>query len=202
MKTPWSNQKSLRASASSVGSAGWDSPDLPRISSPPTSWSRLRVGSRSSQSFPYNLCCTICHWKSKKSLLSGVNTSSALIFEDGFLMRPYSPIPQCLRPEYFLSKFLPQTMHIRGLSASWFDDSHSCDELLDISLANHLSHAWVHFVTELASFVADHKMSSRPIRAKYTHFKTICEQSPANSPTVSSSSCLNWWSSRQGFETL
>ena len=62
--------------------------------------------------------------------------------------------------------------------------------------------AWVHFVTDLASLLTDHKMSGRPIRAKYKHLKTICEQISDNSPPDSSSSCLNWWSSRQGLETF
>ena len=44
------------------------------------------------------------------------------------------------------------------------------------------------FVTDLASLFTDHKMSSRPILAKYKHFKTICEQTSDNSPTDSNSS--------------
>ena len=48
--------------------------------------------------------------------------------------------------------------------------------MLEISLANDLSQASVHFVTDLASLLTNHKMSGRPIRAKYKHFKTICEQ--------------------------
>ena len=35
-------------------------------------------------------------------------------------------------------------------------------------------------------------MSGRPILAKYKHFKKKCEQTSDNSPTDSSSSCLNW----------
>ena len=62
----------------------------------------------------------------------------------------------------------------------------------NISLASRLSHGRVHFVTDLASLFTDHKMSGRPIRSKYTHFKTICEQTSDNSPTDSSSSFLKW----------
>ena len=46
-----------------------------------------------------------------------------------------------------------------------------------------LSQALVHFVIDLASLFTDHKMSGRPIRAKYKHFRTICEQTSDNSPT-------------------
>ena len=45
----------------------------------------------------------------------------------------------------------------------------------------------VHFVTDLASLLTDHKMSGRRIRAKYRHFKAMCEQTSGNSPTDSSS---------------
>ena len=57
--------------------------------------------------------------------------------------------------------------------------------------ANRLSHARVHFVTALASLLTDHRMSGLTIRAKYKHFNTICEQTFDNSPSDSSSSCLN-----------
>ena len=43
-------------------------------------------------------------------------------------------------------------------------------------------------MTDLANLFTDHKMSSRPIRAKYKHVKTICEQTSDNSPTDSKSS--------------
>ena len=46
------------------------------------------------------------------------------------------------------------------------------------------------------------RMSGLPIRARYKHFKTICEHACDSSPTDSSSSCLNWWSSKQRLETL
>ena len=36
-----------------------------------------------------------------------------------------------------------------------------------------LSQALVHFVIDRASFFTDHKISGRPILAKYKHFKTI-----------------------------
>ena len=37
----------------------------------------------------------------------------------------------------------------------------------------------------------DHRMSGLPIRAKYKHFNSIWDQTCDNSPTDSSSSCLN-----------
>ena len=48
-----------------------------------------------------------------------------------------------------------------------------------------------HFVSALASLLTDHRMSGLPIRARYKHFKTICEHTCDQSPTESSSSCLN-----------
>ena len=45
-----------------------------------------------------------------------------------------------------------------------------------------------HFEIDRAS---DHRMSGLPIRAKYKHFKTICEETCENSPTVSSSSSIS-----------
>ena len=36
-------------------------------------------------------------------------------------------------------------------------------------------HAWVHFVTALASLLTDERMSLPPLRARNKHFKTICE---------------------------
>ena len=71
----------------------------------------------------------------------------------------------------------------------------------EINFANRLSHTRVHFVTDLSSLLTDHRMSRRPISAKYKHFKTICERTSHSSPSDSSSSWLNWWSSRPGFET-
>ena len=55
-----------------------------------------------------------------------------------------------------------------------------------------LSQDFVHFVTARASLFTDHKIASLPIRAKYRHFRTICEQIFDNSPTdlISSSSSL------------
>ena len=38
------------------------------------------------------------------------------------------------------------------------------------------------------------------IRAKNTHFKTMCERTSDNSPTDSSLCCLNWWSSKKRVE--
>ena len=74
--------------------------------------------------------------------------------------------------------------------------------MYEINLANRLSHAWVHFVTALASLLTDHRMSGLPSRFSYKHLITVCEQTCDNSPSDSSSSCLNWWSSRQRLATL
>ena len=71
------------------------------------------------------------------------------------------------------------------------DDSQECDEKKEISLAHRLSQALVHFATAPASLFTDHRMSGLPIRARYKHLKTICEQICDNYPTDSSSSCLN-----------
>ena len=60
----------------------------------------------------------------------------------------------------------------------------------EISLASRRSHALVHFVTDQASLLTDHGMSGLPIRAKYKHFKTICEHTLDNSQIDSSSSFL------------
>ena len=47
--------------------------------------------------------------------------------------------------------------------------------MYEINLANRLSQALVHFVTDRAGLLTDHRTSSRPMRGKYQHFKTICE---------------------------
>ena len=74
--------------------------------------------------------------------------------------------------------------------------------MCEIKRDKRLSHAPVDLVIDRASLFTDQKMSGQPIRAKYKHFKTICEHTFDNSPTYSSSSCLKWWSSEQGLETL
>ena len=62
--------------------------------------------------------------------------------------------------------------------------------MCEINLAKRLSQACVHLVTDLAGSLTDHGMSGLPIRAKYKHFKTMCEHTSDNSPTDSSSSSL------------
>ena len=90
MKSPWIDQKSARASASSVVLIGWDSSSSP-CSSPLKSsllkvWSRLRVGFGNSQPLPDNFGVPSATGNIKSSPLCGVNTSFALrVFEDGFL---------------------------------------------------------------------------------------------------------------------
>ena len=74
--------------------------------------------------------------------------------------------------------------------------------MCEMRLAYCLSHAWVHLVTAQVNLSTDHKMSGRPTLAKYKHFNTICEHTSDNSTTDSNSSCLNWWTSKHGLETL
>ena len=69
--------------------------------------------------------------------------------------------------------------------------------MYEINLANRLSQACAHLVTDRARLFTDHGMSGLPIRARHKHFNTICEHTSDNSPTDSSSSFLNWWSSKQ-----
>ena len=72
----------------------------------------------------------------------------------------------------------------------------------EIKRDNRLSHALVHFVIDRANLFTDHRISGRPIRAKYKHFRTIWEHSFDNSPTDFNSSSLKWWSSMLGVDTL
>ena len=60
--------------------------------------------------------------------------------------------------------------------------------MYEIKRAKRLSQDFVHFVTARASLFTDHKISGLPVRAKYRHFRTICEQTVDNSPTDSCSS--------------
>ena len=74
--------------------------------------------------------------------------------------------------------------------------------IYEINRFTRLSQALVHFVMDRASSVTDHRISGRPIRAKFKDFKTLWEQTCDNTPTDSSSSFLNRWSSKWGLETL
>ena len=65
-----------------------------------------------------------------------------------------------------------------------------------------LSQALVHFVIDPVSLFTGHKISGRPIRAKYKHFRTIWEHACDNSPTDFISSSLKWWSSMHGVNSL
>ena len=58
----------------------------------------------------------------------------------------------------------------------------------DIKRAKRLSQARVHLVTARTSLCTDQRMSGPPIRAKYTHLKTIWEHTSDTSATVSNSS--------------
>ena len=81
----------------------------------------------------------------------------------------------------------------------WF---HMCDESMRSKGAKRLSHALVHLVIARASLFTDHEISGLPMRAKYWHFRTICEQIFDKSPTDPISSSFNWWSSKHGVATL
>ena len=65
------------------------------------------------------------------------------------------------------------------------------------------------FVTSFGPFcygscelITDHRISGRPIFAKYKHFRTIWEHVFDNSPTDFVSSSMKWWSSMHGVDTL
>ena len=60
-----------------------------------------------------------------------------------------------------------------------------CDEYMKATLLVVYHMLESIFVTDLANLFTDENMSGRPIRAKYKHFKTICEQTSDNSPTDS-----------------
>ena len=55
--------------------------------------------------------------------------------------------------------------------------------MYEIKRAQRLSRTLVHFVIARASLFRDHKKSGLPMRAKYKHFRTMCEQTFDNSPT-------------------
>ena len=74
--------------------------------------------------------------------------------------------------------------------------------IYEINRFRRLSHALVHFVMDRASLFTDHKISGRPILAKYKHLRTIWGHVFDNSPTDFVSSSLKWWSSMHGVDTL
>ena len=74
--------------------------------------------------------------------------------------------------------------------------------MYEINRFRRLSQALVHFVMDRARLFTDHRISSRPIRANYKHFRTILEHTCENSPTSFVSSSLKWWSSMHGVDTL
>ena len=97
MKSPWIDQKSFRASASSFVSVGWNPSGSPWIStlrsSLPTSCSCLRVCSRNSWSLPDNSAAPSAAGKIQifASLLRQYFFRLEF-FEDKFPLRPYFPI--------------------------------------------------------------------------------------------------------------
>ena len=74
--------------------------------------------------------------------------------------------------------------------------------IYEINRFRRLSQALVHFVMDRSSLFTDHRMSGRPILAKYKHFRTIWEHVLDNSQTDFVSSSLKWWSSMHGVDTL
>ena len=74
--------------------------------------------------------------------------------------------------------------------------------IYEINRFRRLSHALVHFVIDRANLFTDHRISGRPILARYKHFRTIWEHVFDNSPTDFVSSSLKWWSSMHGVDTL
>ena len=74
--------------------------------------------------------------------------------------------------------------------------------MYEINRFRRLSQALVHFVMDRASLFTDHRISGRPIRAKFQHFRTIWLHTCDNSPTDFVSSSLKWWSSMHGVDTL
>ena len=62
--------------------------------------------------------------------------------------------------------------------------------MYEIKRAKRFLQDFVHFVTARASLFTDHKISGLPIRAKYSHFRTIYAQTVDNPPTDSFSSSL------------
>ena len=65
--------------------------------------------------------------------------------------------------------------------------------IYEINRFRRLSQALVHFVMDRASLFTDHKISGRPILAKYYHFRTIWEDTFDNSHTDFNSSSWKWW---------
>ena len=95
------------------------------------------------------------------------------------------------------------SLHCSALFYTWQYCSNSLLRwIVEINHAKRSSQALVHIMAARASLFADHKISGLPMRAKYRHFRTICEQTFDNSPTDPHSSSLNWQSSMHGVETL
>ena len=79
---------------------------------------------------------------------------------------------------------------------------HLCDEWTRSNASRAFHKDFVHFVTARASLLTDLKISGLSIRAKYRHFRTICEHAVDKSPIDLFSSSLNWWSSMHAVATL
>ena len=67
-----------------------------------------------------------------------------------------------------------------------------------------LSQALVHVVIDRSSLFTDHRISGRPLRAKYQAFQKQFESIlVTNAPTdLNASSSSKWWSSMHGVDTL
>ena len=117
MKSPWIDQKSLRASASSLDSVGWGSSgshwSSPLRSSIFTVCFRLGVGSRNSLSLPNNLAAPSAIGNMNSSPFCETNTSFALILSSltNFWCVQFFQIFQIHNLKRLLSKFTPRSIH-------------------------------------------------------------------------------------------
>ena len=92
-----------------------DSPERSSRSSPRSALSRIMVDVLRSWSPPDSFTVPSATGNVTFSPLLSFNTPSYWVSRHGFQMRPYFPIPQCLRPLCHLSRFHPNTRHVRGI---------------------------------------------------------------------------------------
>ena len=74
-----------------------------------------------------------------------------------------------------------------------------CMKSIDSDVCHKL---WSILLWHVRASLTDQRISGRPKRAKYKHFKTIREHTCDNSPTDFVSSSLKSWSSMEGVDTL
>ena len=109
MKSPWIDQKSARASASSVVSVGWEVLcwNLRSLRLAPALDWIPGIRSLFLTILLYHL--QMGRWIHHLFVWSG--SLSCWFFEDKYLMRRTIPTLPCLPPEYILSKFFPRSAH-------------------------------------------------------------------------------------------